>query len=535
MQKYVPVKPSRPRSAGEHRIVREHRREKQEAKERVDRLRQYVVKVLWKLRPVARMLAVFLVQPGADSEELRKLGFAAVLTNDNFASSFRENPDIVADTEGVIVVNVGAECQTAMDMFAVLDQYQNVPPSVAVLLQPGDVPSEGYVVELQQSRAFLDAGADDVMSLFGEEVLSVHRVMTAFERTKLMAELAARVIDEQTEDVTRNQQRAFQDVNEQQLWELPGNALEYIPPMDRRERESVRETHRIGDYTVTGELGAGAFGAVFKAEHPVNGTCAVKFMSKNDMRSIRSLIALNTELCIMMNLARHPNVVYAHEAMHFRAHIMLSMSFVGHLNLHSFVKKTLKESNVESLPPWQSEELCRQAAAGVGHLHSFWVCHRDIKPKNFVMTDDGRRLCLVDFGFARRVCGEADRMRSWLGSLPFVAPEVLRLRNDRRCTVGYSGLAADVWSLAVNFLELGCGVYTMEHLLGWAPEHPTETDKQLHDLEQLPAAYRRTSPIPVPQVHRAVERMLVLRADDRCTLEWVNGSECLGAPSAALR
>ena len=57
-------------------------------------------------------------------------------------------------------------------------------------------------------------------------------------------------------------------------------------------------------------------------------------------------------------------------------------------------------------------------------LHSNNIAHRDLKPMNFLMFEDGKILKIADFGFARNMNGNSSSI-STLGTSDYMAPEVL--------------------------------------------------------------------------------------------------------------
>lgn len=98
--------------------------------------------------------------------------------------------------------------------------------------------------------------------------------------------------------------------------------------------------------------------------------------------------------------------------------------------------------------------LFADAVFGIAHLHEQKVVHRDIKPANFVLTEDGRRLVLIDFGIARRV-EESRALTSVdsdpVGTLRYMAPESL--------VGGVTALdpRVDIYSLGVTLWEVLTG------------------------------------------------------------------------------
>lgn len=99
---------------------------------------------------------------------------------------------------------------------------------------------------------------------------------------------------------------------------------------------------------------------------------------------------------------------------------------------------------------WQScVRLMIEAARAVGHAHDRGVVHRDIKPSNLMVRTDGR-VALLDFGLAGLSDGQTlTRTGGLLGSLPYIAPEILR------ADVGaVAGPKTDVYALGVTLCEV---------------------------------------------------------------------------------
>lgn len=105
----------------------------------------------------------------------------------------------------------------------------------------------------------------------------------------------------------------------------------------------------------------------------------------------------------------------------------------------------------EELPPLASR-IIEQAAEGLSHFNQFGWVHRDVKPDNFLVTDDGQ-VKLIDFALARRATRGLSRLLGpkarVQGTRSYMAPEQIR--------GGPVDQRADVYSFGCTVYELLCG------------------------------------------------------------------------------
>lgn len=113
--------------------------------------------------------------------------------------------------------------------------------------------------------------------------------------------------------------------------------------------------------------------------------------------------------------------------------------------VQEFIEGTLLHAMLSSkkpLPPRQRLDLVRQAAAAIATVHKAGFVHRDICPRNFILTPDGR-LILFDFGLTVPDKPVFLQPGNRIGTPNYMAPEVVRRRQaDKRIDLFSFGITA---------------------------------------------------------------------------------------------
>jgi tetratricopeptide (TPR) repeat protein len=194
----------------------------------------------------------------------------------------------------------------------------------------------------------------------------------------------------------------------------------------------------LGDFRLVREVGRGAMGVVYEAwQRSLDRRVAVKVLAQGLLASPASAARFRREAGAAARL-RHPNIVEVYgfgdaDGEHFYA-----MQFVDGASLH------------ECMAAWRTPERAVRLAAAVAealaHAHAQGLVHRDVKPANVLVGNDGAVL-LTDFGVARdEALPTLTRDGGFVGTLDYAAPEQVRgERVDAR---------ADVWALGVILFEL---------------------------------------------------------------------------------
>ncbi len=201
----------------------------------------------------------------------------------------------------------------------------------------------------------------------------------------------------------------------------------------------------IGRYTITGELGRGAMGVVYRAVDPtLDRAVAVKVIAARTSvvpMSGRELEARFVREARMASRISHPGVVAVHDAGREGDLLYLVMELVDGESLAARLARGAFP------PPAEALEIVAQVADALGAAHALGIVHRDVKPGNIVLARDGR-VRVADFGVAKAIGEDTNLTRTGtvVGSPAYMAPEQIRGEEvDGR---------ADLFSLGAVLYEL---------------------------------------------------------------------------------
>ena len=150
---------------------------------------------------------------------------------------------------------------------------------------------------------------------------------------------------------------------------------------------------RVGVYEIVGSLGAGGMGEVYRARDTRLGRLvAIKFVSEEFASDRSSADRLERE-AKLTSLLNHPNIVTVHDVGELDGRPFIVMEFVAGQSLYDAMLQG-------RFKPTRVTDIAGQVADGLAAAHAAGVVHRDLKPRNIMLTTDGRAK-IVDFGVGK--------------------------------------------------------------------------------------------------------------------------------------
>ena len=149
----------------------------------------------------------------------------------------------------------------------------------------------------------------------------------------------------------------------------------------------------IGKYRIVGQLGRGGAGIVYKAvDETLDRDVAVKTLNP-DLGDTEVMRRFRAEATILARL-NHPQIATIFELFRSETDLLMVMEFVRGETLDKLSER------VGPIAPDRAAYLIDLILSALEHAHRAGVVHRDVKPANVMVTDEGG-IKIMDFGIAR--------------------------------------------------------------------------------------------------------------------------------------
>lgn len=214
----------------------------------------------------------------------------------------------------------------------------------------------------------------------------------------------------------------------------------------RKEFEAKKSTQRIPGYRIKRKLGAGAMATVFLAEQiSLDRLVAIKVLPRRFSEDKDFIARFYKEGRAAAKL-NHPNIVQAIDVGNSGDHHFFVMEYVEGETVYEKIVRDKRITEHEAV------DILRQTARALSHAHEMGFIHRDIKPKN-IMLSKGGQVKLADLGLARSMgdieTAKAEAGRAY-GTPYYISPEQIRGKVD-------IGPPADIYGLGATAFHMVTG------------------------------------------------------------------------------
>ena len=198
-----------------------------------------------------------------------------------------------------------------------------------------------------------------------------------------------------------------------------------------------------GRYEIHELIGAGGMACVYKAyDRQENRWVAIKILKDEYSQNSEFLRRFRNESRAIAVLS-HPNIVKIYDVSFGDRIQYIVMEYVDGITLKDYIQHN------GALPWKESVHFTSQVLRALQHAHDNGIIHRDVKPQNIMLLQDGT-IKVTDFGIARFNQGETQTMTDKaLGSVHYIAPEQARGEHTSERT--------DIYSVGVLLYEMITG------------------------------------------------------------------------------
>ncbi|XP_018351942.1 PREDICTED: serine/threonine-protein kinase 10 isoform X2 [Trachymyrmex septentrionalis] len=194
-------------------------------------------------------------------------------------------------------------------------------------------------------------------------------------------------------------------------------------------------------WEMVGELGDGAFGKVYKAQHKQSNQLAAAKMCALEGEDDLSDFMIEIDI---LSECKHPNIVELHEAYFIEGKLWMLIEYCDGGAVDSIMVELEK-----ALTEMQIAYICQHMTLGLTFLHKSKVVHRDLKAGNVLLTMAGG-VKIADFGVSAKNKHTLQKHDTFIGTPYWMAPEVVLCETFRDNPYDFK---VDIWSLGITLIE----------------------------------------------------------------------------------
>ena len=196
-------------------------------------------------------------------------------------------------------------------------------------------------------------------------------------------------------------------------------------------------------YEIIKSIGEGGMANVYLANDKIlDRKVAVKVL-RGDLSSDEKFIRRFQREALSVSNLSHPNIVEVYDVGEEDGEYYIVMEYIDGKTLKQLLKKR------EYLTLTEVIDIMTQLTDGIAHAHESYIIHRDIKPQNIMIEDDGR-IKITDFGIAMALnATQLTQTNSVMGSVHYLPPEQA---SGKGATV-----KSDIYSMGILMYELLTG------------------------------------------------------------------------------
>lgn len=221
-------------------------------------------------------------------------------------------------------------------------------------------------------------------------------------------------------------------------------------------------------YEIVERIGGGGMSVVYKAKcNVLNRFVAIKVL-RDELTSDPDFVDKFKQESLSAASLTHPNIVNIYDTGIENGIYYIVMEYIKGETLKDYIKR------MGSLEEQETIRISRQIAEALKHAHSNKIVHRDIKPHNILLTNEGI-VKVADFGIARASTSSTiNNTSNVIGSVHYFSPEQAR--------GGYVDDKSDIYSLGIVMYEMITGAVPFD-----ADNHISVAMKQIQEKPLPPS------------------------------------------------